>query len=290
METTVEYQLIHLPYGACSIRSLASAETFHPVVGAAEEARTLYAEQLQLAKRLSETQGEFVIWDIGLGGAANACAALNALGQAAALSGPRPIRVLSFDRTAGALAFGFQHRIELGYFRGFETVVESLLATGEARFQIGGCPVHWTATLSEIPALLGQPAAGRPAPHAILFDPCSPGKNPEMWTLPFLALLHRQLDPARPCNLATYSRSTMIRVSFLLAGFFVGSGQSIGEKEETTVAANDVALLAAPLDLRWLDRARRSGAAEPMHGPIHRQAPLNPETWEKLKNHPQFNR
>ena len=150
METTVEYQLIHLPYGACSIRSLASAETFHPVVGAAEEARTLYAEQLQLAKRLSETQGEFVIWDIGLGGAANACAALNALGQAAALSGPRPIRVLSFDRTAGALAFGFQHRIELGYFRGFETVVESLLATGEARFQIGGCPVQWTATLSEM--------------------------------------------------------------------------------------------------------------------------------------------
>ena len=56
------------------------------------------------------------------------------------------------------------------------------------------------------------------------------------------------------------------------------------------MAANDVALLASPLDLKWLDRAKRSGAAEPMHGPIHRQAPLNPETWEKLKNHPQFNR
>ncbi len=290
METTAEYQLIHLPYGAFSIRSLASAETFHPVVGAAEEARTLYAEQLQLAKRLPVTPGEFVVWDIGLGGAANACAALNALRQAAVSAAPRPIRILSFDRTDGALAFGLRHRIELGYFRGFEPAVESLLASGEARFQLGECPVHWTVTLGEIPTVLADSAVARPAPHAVLFDPCSPGKNPEMWTLPFLTLLHRRLDPARPCNLATYSRSTMIRVSFLLAGFFVGSGQSIGDKEETTVAANTLSLLDAPLDLRWLDRARRSGAAEPMHDPVHRQAPLDPGTWERLRNHPQFNR
>jgi hypothetical protein len=96
------------------------------------------------------------------------------------------------------------------------------------------------------------------------------------------------LDAARPCVLPTYSRSTMLRVSLLLAGFFVGAGHATGEKEETTIAANTRGLVPDPLNLAWLDRARRSHSAEPMHEPIYRQAPLSPESWERLQAHPQF--
>jgi hypothetical protein len=59
-------------------------------------------------------------------------------------------------------------------------------------------------------------------------------------------------------------------------------------KEETTVAANRLELLDEPLDRRWLERAKGSHSAEPLSGPVYRQAPLSPETWEKLRRHLQF--
>ena len=59
-------------------------------------------------------------------------------------------------------------------------------------------------------------------------------------------------------------------------------------KEETTVAANTVELINEPLDQRWLERARRSGSAEPLWESIYRQAPLSDETRERLRSHPQF--
>jgi hypothetical protein len=74
----------------------------------------------------------------------------------------------------------------------------------------------------------------------------------------------------------------------LLAGFFVGVGHATGEKEETTIAANDLSLISEPLDLRWLERARRSHSAEPMTEPVYRIAPLGAESWGRLQAHPQF--
>ena len=86
----------------------------------------------------------------------------------------------------------------------------------------------------------------------------------------------------------TYSRSTILRVTLLLAGFYVGVGHATGEKTETTIAANTLTLLDEPLDRRWLDRARRSHSAEPMREPVYQIAPLSEESWERLRAHPQF--
>ena len=79
-----------------------------------------------------------------------------------------------------------------------------------------------------------------------------------------------------------------MRVTLLLAGFFVGVGHATGKKEETTIAANTLELLKEPLDMRWLHRARRSHSAEPIVEEVYRIAPLSPESWEKLRMHPQF--
>ena len=129
-----------------------------------------------------------------------------------------------------------------------------------------------------------------PKPHAILFDPFSPAKNPSMWTQGLFANLFCLLDSQRPCALATYARSTMLRVELLLAGFYVGSGQAVGQKEETTIAANTLDLIEQPLEGRWLQRARKSRSAEPLWEPLYRQAPLTHETWQRLRAHPQFAR
>jgi len=109
-----------------------------------------------------------------------------------------------------------------------------------------------------------------------------------MWTQPLFARIFSLLDPNRPCALPTYSRSTMLRVSLLLAGFYVGVGHATGEKEETTIAANSMSLINEPLDRKWLARAHRSTSAEPLWTPHYRQARMSPETWEELQTHPQF--
>ena len=78
MTTSAQYQLVRLANGVHSLHSVAERETFHPVIGPAAEAEALYVRQLRLRERLAEHAGEFVIWDVGLGAAANALTALRA--------------------------------------------------------------------------------------------------------------------------------------------------------------------------------------------------------------------
>jgi hypothetical protein len=301
-----DYQLVRLNNGICSVRSLADAETFHPVVGPVAEAEALYVNQLRLRERLQNHSGELMIWDVGLGAAANPLTVLRVTRDIAC-----NLHLVSFDHTLEPLEFALQHAAELGYFGGYENHVKELIHHHRVTFQDGAQSVNWEVHLGDFPALLNSQLMGRdsrraalnlpsparedarptemlPAPHAILFDAYSPAKNPAMWTLPLFTNLFRLLDSQRPCALPTYSRSTILRVTLLLAGFFVGVGHATGEKEETTIAANDLSLISEPLDRRWLERARRSHSAEPMMEPVYRIAPLSAESWKRLQTHPQF--
>ncbi len=285
------YRVVKLASGAHSVHSVAEAETFHPVIGPAAEAEALYVRQLRLAERLRDHTGDFVIWDVGLGAAANPVAALRAVRDL-----PASIRIFSFDHTLEPLTFALQHPAELDFLAGYETHLANLLATQpttsadrQLAFQDGQAKVDWEIHVADFPTLLMQPAMQQlPKPHAIMFDAFSPAKNPAMWTLPLFTNLFRLLDPARPCSLPTYSRSTILRVTLLLAGFHVGVGHATGEKEETTLAANNPELIAQPLDRRWLARVRRSTSAEPLHPPRCRQSPLTGASLEIRSRPPHF--
>lgn len=278
------YQLVHLNNGICSVRSLADDETFHPVVGPVAEAEALYVNQLRLRERLQNHTGEFVIWDVGLGAAANALTVLRATKDI-----PCKIHLVSFDHTIESLVFALKNAEALGYFGGYEKHLQEFLREHRVKFQDGAQSVNWEFHHGDFPTLLAHSGAKQfPKPHAILFDAFSPAKNPAMWTLPLFKNLFQLLDPQRPCALPTYSRSTILRVTLLLAGFFVGVGHATGEKEETTIAANDLNLISEPLDRRWLERAKRSHRAEPLMEAVYRIAPLSPENWERLQAHPQF--
>jgi hypothetical protein len=305
--TATGYRLVQLANGVYSVRSLAHAETFHPVVGPSAEAEALYLRQLRLSERFRQTPGEFVVWDVGLGAAANVLTVLEAMKAI-----PGVWRILSFDHTLEPLAFALDHTETLGYLRHFKQHLRDLLAQPRKKedqsfpvtrldqtFALGPALVHWEIYVADFPALLREcvrlhhghdtgSALSLSAPHAVFFDAFSPATNPAMWTQALFADMFRLLSPNRPCALATYSRSTMLRVSLLLAGFFVGSGHATGEKEETTIAANTLSLIEEPLDRRWLRRARRSTSAEPLSGPVYRQASLSLSTWEKLNAHRQF--
>ena len=278
------YELVRLRNGAVSVRSLAHGEVMHPGLGPAAEAHALYVEQTGLLARLAGHEGEFVVWDVGLGAAANALAVLRAArGTGASL------RVVSFEHTLEPLRLALANAEALGYFDGFERAVGELMERNSTEVREAGLSVRWELHGGDFPSLLeGAGSASWPKPHLILYDPWSPKKNPAMWTAPVFAALFRHLEAGRACVLPTYSRSTMLRVALLLAGFWVGAGRASGAKEETTIAANGRELLASPLEARWLERARRSPAAEPLWCGEYRQAPLSGETWEKLRRHPQF--
>jgi hypothetical protein len=280
------YSLVELANGTRSVRSATQAETFHPVIGPVAEAEALYVRQLRLRERIAAADGEFVVWDVGLGAAANPLTLLRCTRDLRC-----PVRLISFDQTLEPLRFALRHRLELGYFDSFEAPL-TRLASGDGQtieFSDGARRVSWELVLGDFPALLESTTiGGMPKPHAILFDPYSPASNPEMWTLPLFERLFGLLDPARPCALPTYSRSTLLRVTLLLAGFFVGRGGATGEKEETTVAANTPALIERLLDPPWLERARRSSSAEPLRQPVYRQERLSADSWARLQRHPQF--
>jgi hypothetical protein len=305
MQPDQGYRIVRLANGTFSVHCLDCRETFHPVIGPAAEAECLYVRQLDLARRMRHLGGDLVVWDVGLGAAANAIAAIRATRQNAGC-----LRLFSFDHSLGPLSFGLSNAALLGYFGEYEMAARCLVEQGRVQIEEGSRSVSWETVCADFPSLLSRwisarrkgPAGSKaqplhsdsshlpspPAPDAILYDAYSPARNAEMWTLPLFKNLHRLLDSNRPCALATYSRSTLLRTTLLLAGFYVGTGPATGEKEETTLAASDPALIPKPLPRSWLQRARRSTSAEPLLEPHYRQAPLSPASWEQLQEHPQF--
>jgi hypothetical protein len=75
----------------------------------------LYVQQLQICERMRRAAGEFVIWDVGLGGAANAVAALRATRE---ISGQ--LRLVSFDDSSAPLEFALGQSSALAYLAGYD--------------------------------------------------------------------------------------------------------------------------------------------------------------------------
>jgi tRNA U34 5-methylaminomethyl-2-thiouridine-forming methyltransferase MnmC len=228
-----------------------------------EEARTLHVGQSRLLERAERERGPLVVWDVGFGAAANAIAVLEQWRDAAA-----PLHLHSFDLTLRPLAFARAHAAQLAYVVPWEKEIETLCW----KYQVEVGAVRWTVHLGDFREMMQAPPA--PAPHAILYDPYSPATNPGMWTLEHFRRLHATLDPERPCTLTSYSRSTAVRVTLALAGFYPGLGSSIGEKDQTTIAASHRELLERPLEESWLERVRRSTRGGPLRegqagGPIN---------------------
>ncbi len=259
------FTLVTVASGAVSLRSLEHGETFHPVVGPMAEARALHVAESRIIGRAGKCARPFVIWDVGLGAAANAIAVLEALAESRC---PARVELHSFDRTGEPLEFALHHAAELGYLVNWREPVASLLETDHA--VVGNADWHFhrgdfREFVRESRDLVREPrAAAVPAPDAILYDPYSPESNPGMWTLEHFTRLRACLDPARPCTLTSYSRSTSVRVTLMLAGFFTGYGGGIGEKDQTTLAATHRDLLAQPLDAAWLGRVARSTRGAPL--------------------------
>src|SRR3954449_12869317 len=87
-----DYEIHNAWEGFASIRQISSGEIMHSRTDPIEEARQLYVEQSRLAERLASES--LILWDVGLGAAANAMAAIECYEKS---SGTQPLRIISFE-------------------------------------------------------------------------------------------------------------------------------------------------------------------------------------------------
>ena len=259
------------------IRDMTSGEVMHPGSDPAQEARSLYVEQSRLVARLQvPADGPLVVWDVGLGAAANAMAAVVAAEGLDRASAARRLVLISFENDLDSLKLALDHPRWFKHLR--HAAPRALLSE-----------TCWVKSMIEWRLLHGDFAARKfdaPAPDIIFFDPFSSKTDSALWTLPAFRELAR-VCAQKQMELFTYTYSTSVRAAMLAAGFFVAKGRGTGPKAETTIGLSPQAA-AAPHDhellgLEWLVKWGRSDAQAPFG------SPTDDVSWQAaVLQHPQF--
>jgi len=283
-----DYEVLTAPQGFSSIRQLSSGEVMHSVSAPADEANRLYIEQSRLITRLRRRTPEdvepLVVWDVGLGAASNAMAAIHRTEAELAVTGPaalRPLHLISFERDLDPLTLAARHASHFPHLR--HGAPHGLLNKG--RWGHASGTIDWLLLRGDFLEHL----EAAPAPDLIFYDPFSAKTDTALWHTDVFARIHRHCQP-NPAELYTYAAGTAVRAALLLAGFFVAEGVGTGPKATTTVAfthrnsASDDPAAPRLLGTDWLARWRRSDAKYPAGLSEAQQAAFE----QRIERHPQF--
>jgi queuine tRNA-ribosyltransferase len=277
-----DYEVHKAWEGFASIRQVSSGEIMHSRTAPIEEARQLYVEQSHLAERLrknSQDNEALVIWDAGLGAAANAMAAIECYEE---VPGARPLRIVSFENDLDSLRLALRHYGDFPYLR--VDAVKALLADGHWK-----SPGHPGLSWRLAPDDFLEAMRCAPTPDLIFYDMFSTKTSAQLWTA---ATFQRVFEACagRAAELFTYTCSTANRAAFLAAGFYVARGRNAGEKIETTIALTPAAFQNGLANRRellardWLAKWERSAAKFPSD-----IAPNERSGFEKIiREHEQF--
>jgi queuine tRNA-ribosyltransferase len=249
-----------------------------------DEARQLYIEQSRLSERLREVEADpLVIWDVGLGAAANAMAAIHTYEREATAAPVRRMRIVSFENDLDSLKLALIHNNLFPYLR--HAGPPALIERGEWRSkQHAG--LEWQLVRGNFPHTIGETPS---PPDLIFYDMFASKTSSDAWTLETFRRLFAACD-GRAVELFTYTCSTSVRVALLAAGFYVAQGRSMGAKEETTIALTPAAYHARWRDRdevlasAWLERWNRSGAKFPLDLPMTERAAFE----HAIRSHQQF--
>jgi queuine tRNA-ribosyltransferase len=260
--------------GFSSIRQISSGEIMHSRTDPIEEARQLYVEQSRLAERLESES--LVLWDVGLGAAANAMAAIECYEKS---SSTQPPRIISFENDLDSLRLALANPEEFPYLR--VDAANAIVTCGEWSDR----GLRWSLFLGDFLERMKQ----APAPDIIFYDMFSMKTSSELWTVGTFRKLF-EACAGRAVELFTYTCSTANRAALLAAGFFIARGRNAGDKTETTIALTPAALDLARKEKRdllsraWLAKWERSAAKFPAD-----VAPNERSAFEKIiRGHEEF--
>jgi S-adenosyl-L-methionine-dependent methyltransferase len=277
-----DFELVVTTAGAVSIRNNVVNEIMHNPVGPWREANDLYIDQSDL-RGIMESPGseDLVLFDVGLGAASNAIAAIDAVIKLP-VAPIRKLHVVSYENNLELLRFTIQHADAFEHLRGYADVLQKLL---DVRYWSSPCGrIKWDLKEGDFQQLMGRE---RLVPDLVFYDPYSPAVNQDMWTLKAFKNLFACCTPAnshKQVAIYTYSVSTPVRSAMLLAGFYVGHGRPTGLKKETTQFATDASLIHRPLGLEWFGRWVRSQN----QWPFDVDDDSREDARENLQRHPQM--
>ncbi|MDG2304178.1 MAG: tRNA guanosine(34) transglycosylase Tgt [Candidatus Binatia bacterium] len=267
--------------GFASVADRTSGEIMHAGLDPTVEAQQLYVEQGRIAQRLREPTTEpLVVWDVGLGAAHNAMAALRCCEGTGDLE-QRPVHLVSFENDAGSLRLALRSARQFPHLRC--AAPNLLLRFGEWKSE--RVPFEWNLLEGDFLTRIED----APIPDCIFFDPFSAKTDGPLWTLACFEHVFAACGE-RDTELFTYSASTAARTAMLAAGFYVGVGAPTGTRPETTLAMTPAAVAHVAernrmlLGSAWLDRWHRSHARFPSDVDEASEA----EVGGRITRHPQF--
>lgn len=278
-----DYEIHASEKGFHSVRQISSGEIMHSVSEPSDEARRLYVEQPKLKEKLTDarlSEIPLVIWDVGLGAATNAMAAIDCF-QSLVASGEsvRPLQLVSFEIDLDPLRLACKHPVKFPHL--CQGAPHRILRDGTWKSPCGR--LTWELLEGDFLQEMEKAAA----PDLIYYDPFSSKTDHRLWTPESFSQVFRHCAD-RATELYTYSTSTAVRAALLCAGFFVGPGAPTGPKLETTRAFTRSVTERDPslrlLDAEWLQRWNRSDAKYPSS-----ISPQNQPHFEnQIRQHPQF--
>jgi queuine tRNA-ribosyltransferase len=261
----------------------------HSVNRPSDEAQKLYVDQSCLATRLLRTESdaeEWVIWDVGLGAASNAMAAIACFEQTLATHGTvalRPLRIVSFECDLDPLRLALREPGKFPHIR--HGAPHEVLKHGHWAHASG--LLHWNLHKGDFLKFIETSHV----PDVIFFDPFSAKTDTGLWTAGVFTRIAAHCSP-KSAELYTYSAATAVRVALLTAGFFVAEGTGTGPKAATTAAftrASGVRHHPQPprlLDAEWLARWHRSSSKFPSGLTAEEKVLFE----KRIESHPQFAR
>lgn len=248
------YEVIQQGGGFYSIRDKVSGETMHSVIDPMIESKCLYVDQSDLCRQLSKELCEpLVIWDVGLGCATNAMAAVREIEQLRReYCVKRDVQIVSFENDLDSIRLALRNPSLFSHVR--HPAPSSIVRTGSWENSASG--IKWTLLTGDFTEMLEK----APSPDIIYYDLYSRKNNNDFWSM---QLFKRIFDHCNGKNarLISYSVSTRVRAVLLAAGFSICYGTGSGPKNQTTIAFtsfDDAQAHPQPIGREWLAKWKRS--------------------------------
>lgn len=279
MSGSSRFEIVDCANGESTLRDTQCAQEMHSRVGPRTEARVVYAEASDVARRLG-TRRSLVLQDVGMGTGANAMAAMDAI-EAALDRGEIPhgrsLEIESFETVPDGARFALENLDRFPFLGRYAGPMRQLLEQGEARFELGNADdrtvVRWRLFTGDYFEALSRATR----PDLIYYDFYAPKSAPDLWTEERFRTI-REFLGEHPCELYTYSAATPVRLALLLGGFYIGQGLRTAIKTETTAAATRYEDLREPLGEKWLEKLAVSTSV------------TSEESRARARQHPQWRR
>lgn len=272
------HELVVHSDGTKTLRETVGGQSMHSWIGPWAEANLLYVEQSGFEKLCLEPAQSCTIFDVGLGLAANALAAIEKY-RAQGCRGK--LRIVSFENDLDGIRSALELREQFDFLGPYTEILERLIEDKE----ITDGNVEWSLLEGDFRETLGD----APPADIVFWDFYDPKTCPHLWSVEVFKQLRAHCAKSeasgRPTRLYTYSASTPTRIGLCLGGFYIGYGKRTPVKVETTAAATDVALLERPMTAEWLEKLKRSNKTIP-YGAAEGTSPES--IFQEIIRQPQF--